>query len=573
MFLKGFKAGLQGDRPNTLTCGAVVTILSLGIFLLRASSLPLTDPDESRCAEIVQNMLVSGEWLVPYRNGQIYFDKPAPFFWLAAGVQYITGSMELGGRFVAAIAGAATVLVTFLLARRISNNLTALFAGIFLATGPEFFFVARWYRMDMPFTLFMWAALWWFWRYESGPPKPNLKHAQWLGFYFFCALATLMKGPAGAALPAMVVGGYFIVSRNWRRIIEFVNIGGIVLYLVIATPWYIVVSLMVPDYAHQFFIEQHLARYTGGESYGHHFPGIAYLGIIFAGMMPWAIFLPAAIEKTFPWRWSQRTKRPDILFLWTAALLPLVFFAFCKSKMPNYILPVFPPLAILIAMPLAVWATSGGSDKAYRHAAAVFCAVIFLSAAALVAIEWRFNLLSIQTPLWTGLLLICAAMTTRNFYRRDRVTAFNWALVSATLIILSVTLQILGPLYELMSNHQLGILVSKTIKSGDSVCFVDTERESFALYSGCSNHYKIKTEDPNDRKILSELLASGNNVYLLVSGDKNLEFLEGFSKRPLYKIAERDRGVFEIFGHRFPLGRKFYVVTTARIAEPTLKKQ
>ena len=567
---------LQVERPDTLTCAAILIVLSLGIFLLKASSLPLTDPDESRCAEIVQNMLVGGEWLVPHRNGQIYFDKPAPFFWLAAGVQYLTGSLELGGRFVAAIAGAATVLVTFLLTRRISNNLTALFAGIFLATGPEFFFVARWYRMDMPFALFMWAALWWFWRYEAEQHPPaaavtlRSKYAQWVGFYLFCALATLMKGPAGAALPVMVVAGYFVLSGNWRRLFEIFNMAGIFVYLVVAAPWYIAVSLTVPDYAYQFFIEQHLAHYTGSESYGHHFPGIAYVGIVFGGMMPWAIFLPATVEKKFPWRWAERMKRPEILFLWTAALLPLIFFAFCKTKMPNYILPVFPPLAILVAMGLANWATSEVSDKAYRHATAVLCGVLCLTPLVLVAIEWRFGLLSIQTPFWTLLLAACAVMATRNFIHRRRVFAINWACGSVTIAILAFVLQICPALFELMSQHRFAVSVHKNIKNGDAVCFVDTERESFALYSGCEMHYKIKTEDTNDRKILGDLLSSQHDVYMLVSGEKNMDFLKDFAKKPLYTIAENDKGYFEIFGHKFSLGRKFYVVTTTPIGQPII---
>jgi 4-amino-4-deoxy-L-arabinose transferase-like glycosyltransferase len=571
-------AGLQADRWAMFTCAAIVTVLSLGIFLLKASSLPLTDPDESRCAEIVDNMLIGGNWVIPYKNGEIYFDKPAPFFWLAAAVQYVSGSMELGGRFVAAVAGAGTVLITFLLARRISNNLTALFAGLFLATGPEFFFVARWYRMDMPFVLFMWAALWWFWRYEAQAHRASVaaarsKNAQWTGFYLFCALATLMKGPAGAVLPVMVVGAYFAVSRNWRRMFELLNVPGILAYLAIAAPWYIIASLRVPNYAYQFFIEQNLGRYASGGSYGQHFPGIAYVAIVLGGMLPWTVFLPAAVEKRFPWRWSERMKRPDILFLWTAALVPLIFFAFCKTKMANYVVPVFPPLAILIAIPLAAWATSDARDKAYRDAAAVLCAVIVLAGAALVGAQWYFKLLNIQGIAGAGLLLACAVMTAQSFIRRRRVNAINWACASMTVLLLSLILQIHPAAYEMMSNRQLGVLVRETIKKGDAVCLVSADRESFSLYSGCEKHYLIKTHDPNDRKTLGDLLASGSDVYMLVSSEKNMEFLKGFSNRPLETIAEKDKRFFEIFGHKFPISRKFYVVTTAQLAGPASKKK
>jgi dolichol-phosphate mannosyltransferase len=88
------------------------------LFLAKADSLPLTDPEEVRCAIIVRNMLAGGDWLVPHLEGRPYFDKPAPFFWLAAIGERVTGSAELGGRAVAALAGFLAVLATCALAAR-----------------------------------------------------------------------------------------------------------------------------------------------------------------------------------------------------------------------------------------------------------------------------------------------------------------------------------------------------------------------------------------------------------------------------------------------------------------------
>ena len=140
----------------------VLVALALVLFVFRANILPLMDPDESRCALIVRQMLRGGDWLLPHLNGQAYWDKPAVFFWLAAAGQRLTGNAELGGRLVAAVAGCLCVLVTYAYARRLGGRAAGLLAGIALATSAEFLFVARWYRMDMCFVAAMWAALWWY---------------------------------------------------------------------------------------------------------------------------------------------------------------------------------------------------------------------------------------------------------------------------------------------------------------------------------------------------------------------------------------------------------------------------
>jgi len=137
------------------------------LFLTYAWRLPLADPEESRCALIVREMMEGGDWIVPHLEGRVYVDKPAPFFWLAALGWKLTGNAELGGRLVAALGGFGAVLATYAIGRRLFGGRAGLLAGLVLATAGEFLFMARWYRMDMPFAAAMWAAVWWFWRGET----------------------------------------------------------------------------------------------------------------------------------------------------------------------------------------------------------------------------------------------------------------------------------------------------------------------------------------------------------------------------------------------------------------------
>ena len=177
----------------------LLVVVAGGLFLVGSGSLPLGDPEEARCALTVREMIRGGDWLVPHLNGEVYFNKPAPFFWLAAVVRMASGNVEFGGRAVAALAGVLAVLVTYDMGRRLFGTRAGLLAGLILATCGQFAFMARWYRMDRPFAAAMWAAIWWFWRAEERRVGPDGKpdRAGWVGFYAFCGLATLMKGPGG----------------------------------------------------------------------------------------------------------------------------------------------------------------------------------------------------------------------------------------------------------------------------------------------------------------------------------------------------------------------------------------
>ena len=271
---------MSGDKNGYFPAGlkpfiypGLLVLVCASLFLYRANSLPLIDPDEARCALIVRNMLQSGEWIVPRLGNQVYFDKPAPFFWLAAAAEKLTGNAEFGGRLAAALSGILVVLITYALGRRMFSATAGFLAGVVLATSMEFFFIARWYRMDMPFEAAMWAAIWWFWHSEDASRRGNpetdtfKRHYQrtgWYGFYLFCAIATLFKGPAGLVLPVMCIGVYLLLSGRPRRIFEMFHIGGILVYLAITAAWFLTVSLQEPNYAYEFFIRQK----TRPSSYG-----------------------------------------------------------------------------------------------------------------------------------------------------------------------------------------------------------------------------------------------------------------------------------------------------------------
>ena len=246
----------EENRSRNFVYLLLLLALCGSLYLLKAGSNPLSDPDEARCGLIVREMITSGDWIAPRLGGKLYSDKPAPFFWLAALGTEITGNAELGGRLFPALSGVLTILITYLLARGLFNARIALLAGLMLGTGAEFIYVARWYRMDMPFVAAMWAAIWWFWRCE----KQRMAHPQnkspwqWYGFYFFCAIATAFKGPAGAGLPGLVILAYLLLMGRPRRLLGLLHPGAILLYFLVAAPWYVMMERHHPGDLSNFLV-------------------------------------------------------------------------------------------------------------------------------------------------------------------------------------------------------------------------------------------------------------------------------------------------------------------------------
>ena len=504
--------------------------VGLGLFVFRAASLPLVDPDEARCALIVQEMQATGNWLVPHLEGQLYFDKPAPFFWLAALVHNVTGSQELGGRLVAALAGLAALLVSWALGRRIFGNSAGLLAGLVLATSVEFFFVARWYRMDMPFVAAMWAAIWWLWRgqrigAERGGSKPS-PWIGWVGFYGFAGIATLFKGPAGLGLPMLIVVAYLLISRQPRRLLGILHPLGIGLYLLIATPWYIAISLAEPGYACEFFVQQNLFRYVGAGNLGHQWPGIIYIPILLAGLLPWTIYLPGAVVRYFPRRWQQLKQHSEFLLLWLTALVTVVFFGFSTTKLPTYILLTFPPLAVLIAGLIAEWISSPAPDLLARHGArALLTTVLIIALLILIGAEVYLQSLDFWIVLPISISIFAAWRMYASLVRDNRRRLVGWALAAIIAMFTFVAGHTTSAVYELISTKALAALVPPDSDGKRQICFWENKKRSFLVYTHARKWKKFRREDPDGLQKLSQLMRSNQRVYCLVSDEEHLQSL------------------------------------------------
>ncbi len=518
----------------------LLIVVSALLFLIRAGSLPLMDPDESRCAVIAADMQRFGDWIVPHLDGEVYYDKPAPFFWLTIAAMKLTDNVELSGRLVAAIGGIAVVIITYFFARQLFNAAAGLIAGLILATSAEFLFVARWFRMDMPFTAGIWAAIWWFWRseslFETDGGKSHRRRG-WLGFYFFCGIATLFKGPVGIVLPVLIILSWLILSRRYRQIIKFFYLPGITLYLLIAAPWYVAISLREPNYVYEFFIHHNLERYAGN-SLGHHWPGILYIVILLGGLLPWTVYFPAAIEKYFPRRWRTRADSPLILLLWLSAIVTILFFSFSRTKMAGYIVPAFPPLAVLMGGLIGEWISADAMNKAMKNAGKGFVVTLSIMLAFLIGLEIYLK----SIDLWIFIpaaIIIFSVWQMIKYLRTDHQTRFIiWMFAGITTLYLLAFGHTAIDIYEMRSTRALARLIPPGQASYSKICFFTSVQPSFIFYTDTAELERFSETSPESIKQLADLMVSPQRVYCLVSGQKKLDTLKKINGCTIYIIGK-----------------------------------
>lgn len=303
----------------------------------------LWDPDEGRSGVIVKEMLDSGKWITLTRNGEPYYDKPPLYFWLASlGLKFL-GLSELAVRLPSALAASLTVGAVYVWALRAGGWMWGLWAGLVLLTSGEFVALGRFANTDMVFTFFFTAALLCFllWlRQGQGRTWITL-------FYILLGLASLTKGPVGALLPLAIVGITLAVTGRWAAVRDLRILWGGALLLLVAGSWYILAAVHDPAYVKTFLWDHNVLRYfTTQRRIAHAEPFYYLILVLVGGFLPWTFFVPPLLAYLWERREEEGREERLLLVVWVAATL--VFFSLSRNKLGTYVLPAYPPLALLM---------------------------------------------------------------------------------------------------------------------------------------------------------------------------------------------------------------------------------
>ena len=325
-------------QQNKRLAGYIGILLVLSsIFLLAGlGSYSLKEPDEGRYAEIPREMVETGDYTVPRLNDVRYFEKPPLLYWAVSLSYKVFGVSEWSFRFPNALAALLCVFSLFFFVRRWTDDLAAFLGSLVLLSSFGFFAMARIVTTDMLLTFWLFLSLLCFYGYYRERCGPFL----W-GFYAAMALATLTKGPVSPVLLCGALLIFLFMEGNLAFVKEMKLIRGIALYCLIAAPWFVIISIREKEFFTFFFIDQHVLRFISTK-HKRSGPVYYFIPVLFGGMLPWSLYIPRA----FAMAWKKSECR--LFAIWSA--LVFVFFSLSGSKLPPYILPAFPALAILIAV-------------------------------------------------------------------------------------------------------------------------------------------------------------------------------------------------------------------------------
>jgi len=327
---------------------AVVLVLAIGWFATLGVR-PLVRADESRYAEISREMVASGDWVTPRLNGYKYFEKPPLQYWATALAFVAFGLDEWTARLWTALTGFLAILFTWYVGNRLRGPPVGLLSAVALASSQLFAALGHFNTLDMGVAAFLSIAVFAFLLAQLDGATARARRGWMLVAWAAAALATLSKGLIGPALPAVALVVYVLIERDWRLLARLHIVSGVLLFLAITAPWFVAVSRANPEFAHFFFIHEHLDRFLT-KVHGRYQPIWYFVPILLGGLIPWTVtFFPAFFQGARAER-TARFKPLRFLVVWAATVF--VFFSVSSSKLPSYILPIFPALAILIGAAL-----------------------------------------------------------------------------------------------------------------------------------------------------------------------------------------------------------------------------
>ncbi len=330
--------------PRQEMIASLILMLACFVVLLPNLSYPLIDPDETRYAQIAFEMNASRDWVTPTLNGQAYLDKPPLMYWVTAASFQWLGNNETAARLPSVLASFATVLAAFLLGRRITGSRAAWLGSIALLLCGGFVVAGRFLILDSLLAFLITVC------FLTGYIAVRGSQHRWVWWMISgvaCALGVLTKGPVAFILcaPPLITSGWLRRDHTRTRLLHWSAF--VLPIIVVCVPWYVAVWKFNPEFGDYFFWEHNFKRFTQGSN--HEQPFWFYLPVIFVGMFPASLLLPSLAVYLVSRKESTRMLRSkDLGFLFCSTVWILLFFSIASCKLPTYILPAIPLMALML---------------------------------------------------------------------------------------------------------------------------------------------------------------------------------------------------------------------------------
>ena len=264
----------------------ILFLVPLILYIGLLGVLPQMEPDEARYSLIPSAMNETGNYVTPQLKHIVYLEKPPLVYWATALSFKILGENDFSARLFAGLCAWGCIVLAYFIGRNFRDEKTGLYAAAILTISAFPFVLGRINILDTPLTFFICLSIW------LGYLALNNQKQKYYFYllYFSCALAFLAKGVIGVVFPFAILFVWLLWAGRWRDLWKLVSPVGIIIFMIVVSPWLILAQKENSDFLYFFFVREHLLRFTT-KMHGKTEPIYYYLPIIIGGILPWFVYL------------------------------------------------------------------------------------------------------------------------------------------------------------------------------------------------------------------------------------------------------------------------------------------
>lgn len=545
----------------------LLTVSCLFFLFFGLNFYPLIDVDETRYAVMARDLYNSFDWNSLMLNSAPFLEKPPLFFWIVATfIKLFKEFTSWSVRFPIALLTSGLIFFTYYVGKRIISRKFGIISALTLLSSIFFLILSHIAIIDMVLTVFMTSAIYCgflthFCKYEN-------KKYYWWYFYLFIGLAFLAKGILGLAIPLTIMFVYNLVTKTLKDFFKPLNlIPGLIIFIVMVTPWHLI---MYKEYGFQFikeyFLIHHFGRFMGSEYIGRERPFLYFIPVFLLGFLPWTfMFIAALVEgcKTLIDKYTSTqgkikekisalfetsTNEQKLLVFFTINFV-IIFTLFSSSstKLPTYILPVFPAASFLTGYYWWFSDEKAKNEKTIYNLTLLLAAIFTFSAMiATVAFfflpyEIQYKLDSFQQFVIVSVYLISILLLLRLNTKRA-LSIFGAYVFSMSLIISLAVGKIFNFIYSTGQNEivEYSKMSVRPINKSQFITFDFAVKPSALLYHP---EYIYFITSPDFKTLDNILTYKGGPTFVIIK-NKNMHNNENYSKEiqkrlELVKMGER----------------------------------
>ncbi|MCX7966610.1 MAG: glycosyltransferase family 39 protein [Syntrophorhabdaceae bacterium] len=527
-------------------------VLFISIFFTGLNNHSLWTPDEPRVAEIGREMAERGNFLIPELNKKPFLEHP-PLYYASLAVVFKIAKKATDGlaRIPSAIYGMAGALATFLMGYTLFGLNIGLFSAFIVSTSFEYLRVSHWVIVDSGLACFVFFAMWSYIRAYFSNEKER-KSLFYILFYVFCILAFFVKGFIGIAIPAVTILSFLILDRNIRELARMHLWLGLLIFFMSLFLWALCLyHYGGMEYLKVFFLDNNLLRFLPGGTSGHQRPFYYYLTEFPAGFIPWSILIIPAFFYVFSKDISHDKKK--ILFLMCWFISGFILLSLSATKRILYMLPIFAPISIIIALFIEYVTESSHLKMIYKiflwlyGGLYVIMGVSFLPTALYAIKTYEIDMENIKLVFtaFISLIVVTTGVLALTRLKKYKNNSFFYLTGLSLYIILVFALIYIPPEVDrYKSLKPFAVKVSESVPEHIPIYSYkpdETIRGFIPFYTG---RYLIEVHERNDLKSIKKTV---NTIYIAIRDKdnelKNQLMEEGFVE-VLYFPMGMDRSLY-----------------------------